>query len=914
MKKFREILNKPGFNTQSIIKSHQNYLAHIIVKENETVKQETLSEHLDLVCTYFLSLVEANEIEPVVDKLITAIFSKKKLSITEEKADFIKKIIAGVILFHDFGKINPNFQHDKMGNKTFNRSLLPLGSKHAHLSSFLFISHFITEAAKKGVIQFDQPSTTDINILKLIYFLSYPITQHHQDLYDFSFFKIAESSFSGYEKFLDDIESDFKLIFPQINHFFFEKINAQGFRSKAIECIIEEYIQPLRQNSESMIEPEFILIKLIFSLLTASDYYATNEFAQDIRISDFGIIDDTLRQKIYKSIYEIPYNKPIKEKVNDPFQKDISALSRISNNNLNKLRETLAGEVLSNLRKNSDRNLFYIEAPTGSGKTNISLLAVAELLNSDRSLNKVFYVLPFTTLITQTLSSIKKAYSLEEKEVAELHSKAALNNSDTKNMDDEENYGKRVGFINGYFYNYPFIILSHIRFFDFMVSDQKTAIYGLHRLANSIVVIDEIQSYNPDLWDKISLILRDFSELLNIKFIIMSATLPKIGELTPHPETLSDPFTYLVTRKNDYFTNPNFASRVSFDFSLLNEGDLSPQQFLEKFSEIHRREKENGSKKFLIEFLTKKFASEFFQLVNASDISSDFDKIVLLTGNLLEPRKKQIINDIKLSGNADILLISTQVIEAGVDIDMDTGFKETSIPDSDEQFAGRINRNASKTGSKVFLFSTGKAGCVYSKDKRYQQKISVETLSDILLTKDFNKLYNNVFKKIDKVNDIKLYADNLSTFCNNINALMFSRISNEFELIKDNTKQVFVPLNIPFEYFLENELKMREISDRYDLTDAQSISGLKLYRKFIDFSTENSGNNFIDKMIIIKEFRFLFSNFVFSVYPLTIEKTLKNFGSEDRAGMFYLRDYHNIYTLDSGLKPGSIADIIDDFI
>mgnify|MGYP000335079520 CR=1 FL=1 len=83
-----------------------------------------------------------------------------------------------------------------------------------------------------------------------------------------------------------------------------------------------------------------------------------------------------------------------------------------------------------------------------------------------------------------------------------------------------------------------------------------------------------------------------------------------------------------------------------------------------------------------------------------------FDEIYLLSGTILEPRRKEIIENLKTSEyrKMRVLLISTQVVEAGVDIDMDLGFKDKSIIDSEEQLAGRINRNVRKQSCKLYVF------------------------------------------------------------------------------------------------------------------------------------------------------------------------------------------------------------------
>ncbi|MFR7823873.1 MAG: DEAD/DEAH box helicase [Odoribacter splanchnicus] len=78
-----------------------------------------------------------------------------------------------------------------------------------------------------------------------------------------------------------------------------------------------------------------------------------------------------------------------------------------SGDHLNRLRTGMAVEVIRTVREHSDDRLFYIEAPTGGGKTNLSMLAVTELMAVHPEIQKVFYVFPYTTLITQTNQTLK---------------------------------------------------------------------------------------------------------------------------------------------------------------------------------------------------------------------------------------------------------------------------------------------------------------------------------------------------------------------------------------------------------------------------------------------------------------------------------------------------------------------------
>ena len=166
----------------------------------------------------------------------------------------------------------------------------------------------------------------------------------------------------------------------------------------------------------------------------------------------------------------------------------------------------------------------------------------------------MFYVFPFTTLITQTYASIKKTLELDDTQIVQLHSKAKYNEKNSDGI-----YGdQKTNFLDNQFMNYPITLLSHVKFFDILTGISKDDNYIFHRLANSIVIIDEIQTYSPDFWSQIVYLLDMYAKNFNIKFIVMSATLPKIGKI------IDSQFIFLVSKENkkQYFQNPNFAKRV----------------------------------------------------------------------------------------------------------------------------------------------------------------------------------------------------------------------------------------------------------------------------------------------------------------------------------------------------------------
>ena len=167
-----------------------------------------------------------------------------------------------------------------------------------------------------------------------------------------------------------------------------------------VEAVFE-HIVAIRKETDAQREASFALyalIKLNSSVLTAADYLATHAYMTGRQVKEAGIYE-----QLDKFVFEYPQEK--------------------SGDHLNRLRTGMAVEVIRTVREHSDDRLFYIEAPTGGGKTNLSMLAVTELMAVHPEIQKVFYVFPYTTLITQTNQTLKNALGLTSTELADLMKK-----------------------------------------------------------------------------------------------------------------------------------------------------------------------------------------------------------------------------------------------------------------------------------------------------------------------------------------------------------------------------------------------------------------------------------------------------------------------------------------------------------
>lgn len=897
MKKFLEYIKGNIFS---------QYHAHI-----NSGKVETLYEHCSLVDEYAKKLIQTHLLEKVIEDLISELV-KKNISSKNKKqvVSFIRSIFDNAIIYHDAGKLNPNFQAKKMKNTAFEYNENILASKHSKISAYFF---FIKHLKKINNLKIE--GSEKLFLLYLSVQFTYPILNHHSPI-------IQKTNFDFNNEFVDTT-------FKNINFACFKTLPDKLLYK--IDGIIENNIlgklsvlKPYNQF------PLFALLKLNYSLLTASDYLATTEFMnQWAEKPDLGILSKELKQKIIlKAETSQSYNQKTYSELENyklEFPKEQK------NDNLNKLRQNLSVEVINGVRANADKNLFYIEAPTGGGKTNLSMLALAEFLRADlkgkiQAITKVFYVFPFTTLITQTHKSVKETLGLEDKELIQLHSKAGFHEKSS-----DGTYGKDIeNYIDYLFVNYPFTLLSHIKFFDILKSNYKTANYLQHRLANSVVIIDELQTYDPKQWDKVIYFIDQYARFFNIKFILMSATLPKLDELLSkdilEANYKKPEFVNLIEDKDRYFQNPNFAGRISFNFDLIET--LKPYKNDEEqyLSELHdylleksvkyQENSETATVHTIIEFIFKKSASKFYKLFD----NELFDELFLLSGTTLEPRRKEIINKLKSSEyrNKNILLVTTQVVEAGVDIDMDIGFKDSSLIDSDEQLAGRINRNVNKQGSTLYLFDFNDAHVIYGKDERYKQikgDLS-DKYQEILKTKNFDKVYTKVMQKKNELNKSPDFV-NLKSYASDLKRLNFENIDENFKLIDSQNTSIYVPIEIDIDIpnssdrnFSESELDFLKQQGKYNKGE-KYVNGEKVWEVYEDI-INNRTDDFTRDKIKMTIMQGILSKFSFSIFTYSKDfLQMKELGvGEEKFGYFYLNYENDVYDYKNGINDENFGKAI----
>ena len=808
-------------NYKNLIKKNNVLLAHWTID-----RTETLVKHMDNTYEVFKKLDKTYNIIPKFLKSLKNMKffkgkNKKEFCLSSSSIEFIKTMFTSAIPIHDIGKINPKFQKEKMNidiqkiidsnnfNK-LNRKLSNMNTYHSMISSIIYIDVFLKDI-------FEMKSITNEEQIILVYFLfsfANSIICHHSNLDN------LETNFSQekLKEFISilDVSEDTYLLFYN-NSFTLRNIVKNNFNF--LDCIKSIHID----DTISI----YIWNKILYSLIIYCDFVSTYCFYKNINIENYSLhnIENLNNLKscfenspIYKGIESFKYNK-----------------NYFKNNGLpiiNELRSEMLLNCRENLLKNKNSKMFNIPAPTGSGKSMISISCALELLEDKK---KLFYIFPINTLATQTRKVLNDIFK-NELDIHEINSITPL--PLTTENDGTIDYSKIL--LDRQILNYESVITSNVNFFNLLFGCDRTSSMGLISLFDSVIILDEIQNYKNSIWRETIEFLYKFSEIMDFKIIIMSATLPNLEELVGFKKNR---FITLLDNSKKYYNHPLFKNRVFINNKLLKKSKVTFQDLTNLIIEEteHRNSiSGRGYSKFLIEFITKKSAVAFYDYIR--DKLPNNYIVYELDGDDNTLKKMQVINECKKENlDKNIVLITTQIIEAGIDIDFDLGAKDAAFPDTDEQFLGRINRSCKKKNCSVFFFNLDKEEYIYRDDYRIGTNIRNPIFFECLKNKDFETMYKKVFEKITEKKDT-----NLNSFMNNF-------YNKELKLMRNKSiyKNMKLIDNETFEIFIPNTIN--------------GIDGEKVWNDFVSL-VDDKYMTYAQKKILLINMREKLNYFTYSIY------------------------------------------------
>ncbi|WP_283692981.1 CRISPR-associated helicase Cas3' [Clostridium perfringens] len=445
---------------------------------------------------------------------------------------------------------------------------------------------------------------------------------------------------------------------------------------------------------------------------------------------------------------------------------------------------------------------IIVIAPTGSGKTETSMLWADKMQNKNRS-KRIFYLLPYTA----SINALYKRFKKEEISVGVLHSKVRsllIREDDILDEKEELELFKK---------NIKQVTIATIFQIVRASFGAKNWEMQLAQFKNSIFIVDEIHCFKIRELAFLLETLRWLKREFNISICIMSASIPKC---------LQD----LIKERLEI---NNIIRATNKDFKLRHRIHYEDNDVFQKIDYI--KEELNKNKKVLI-CVNRVDASQKIY----SDLKSFFKdnkKIKLIHGKFNARDRSIIENDID---NCDVL-IGTQAIEVSLDIDYDILFTEIAPLDSLLQRFGRVNRKGNKGISNIYILKESDR-TFYDEDiinNTYEQIIKIiEDDKGLIFEEKVNSYLNEVYKNID-MEEYNRYRGDIEFFIRNLKVGSINKDVTE-EIINNNKNNnnnniSMLPISLLNKYLkLKEEMKFVEMNELF----------VNANRQFAEYNEENN--------------------------------------------------------------------------
>jgi CRISPR-associated endonuclease/helicase Cas3 len=669
-----------------------------------------------------------------------------KLSISKKEFEKILQITA---LCHDFGKASIFFQK-KLFQDEFKKNVeLDRLSQHGLISAFFgyFIAH-----CKFGLDK------------RLASFIFMVIRCHHLNLDNAeNMQKVEETDIENVlQIFSDGIKKNSNEI-DKIYNYFFE-----------IDSITAEFENFLKTNFSGRRKTMFFWQKLyekndifIFMLLFSLLIYADKE-------------DAIFRDNKIDDLPDLQINSKKVEEFKENYFKDREKTP------LDDAREKIYQNIVGSFNANDIKNkkVFFVELPTGAGKT-LLLYKLALQIKEEQKYQKIFYLLPFITLIEQNADILKSLLEFmgiatnDNRIFLEKHSLSGEFIIDGQK--DEYDIDKKQFLLDTL--ESEFIVTSFHQFFYGVFKRKNALLKRFHQFINSIILIDEVQLIPLDLMYPLTQFFEFMSEIFNCKIIVASATFPNIKSSLCDSYTFDTVKNILSAEENERFFN-RYQIKVDICKSYTIE---------ELYAKID--EKVATNRDLLFRVNTVNTANDIYDYLMSQETSYEKENIFLLTSAIAPITRKKIIKTIKDNAKNNIkqIVVATQLIQAGVDISLEDGFEELAPLDLIIQSMGRRNRSSEKSeiGRADIIKIINKNG--YSGHKIYNQ---CDINHTIKILEEFKTITEQeIYEKglLNKYYNAQVEKRSIDKYFEKLN---FKEIDEEFVLIPNSfSASFFIPLD-----------------------------------------------------------------------------------------------------------------------
>lgn len=609
---------------------------------------------------------------------------------------------------------------------------------------------------------------------ELAIFAYLAIKRHHGNLRNFDDAEEIDGIRDVDPHKLDVLRKQYESLEKEI-YFICDELNIKLPSIDDIEDIIDEMSEVFYDYNDELFDNDdfekYILLKYLFSILI----YLDKEHA------------------IFRTKNELEYNIP--SDLIDKYK-----LSKFGEPKEDNIREIVYRDVIDTLETSDDR-IMSITLPTGTGKTYTCMSAALNLKDKLDKDMKIIYCLPFTSVIDQNFDDYRNAIKTV-KNVEEVSSSDILKHhylSPTDYHKEEFYFDGQEGRFLIQNWQSQIVVTTFIQLFNTLFSNKNSDLIKFNNLSNSIVLLDEVQSIPYKYWDIINKYFKEIAEAMNIYFILITATQPLIfkeGEITE-----------LATKSDFYFKQ---CKRTK----LIIEEEIDKEDFFEYVKDVIY---ENPNKNILVILNTIKLSQELFEEIAYTDDR----KYIYLSTSIIPKERRERISKIKNLENKCVV-VSTQMVEAGVDIDMDIVIRDIAPLDSINQSAGRANReNRGEYIGEVRIVKIKDNNRLVAKNV-YRDQILLQATEESLkgkeevLEENYKEIAQKYFLEVDKNKGDKESKGLKSC----IYCLNFETVDKKFKLIEESDKvQVFIEVDDEAEEVWNKYSSYLKIEDKFERKD-----------------------------------------------------------------------------------------------
>lgn len=352
---------------------------------------------------------------------------------------------------------------------------------------------------------------------------------------------------------------------------------------------------------------------------------------------------------------------------------------------LQRARNSLQAQVFEKV--NEDAEIYLMNMPTGSGKTLCSIkFALERLIKKGKK--HIIYVIPYNSIIDQTVYEFEKIFG-EDCEI--LRHQSSFSYEDAEDIDEDYRNAIKNGTEN---WDAPLIVTTAVQFFESIHSNKRNKLRKLHNMADAVIVFDEAHLMPTEYLQACLQAVAFTTRYLNSEAILLTATMPNFRSLMEKYALKGSKILDLIDDIEDF---------AKFDkCKFVNAGEISNEKLLEMAE---------AAPSALVVTNTKKTAKELYQNAGGQKFylstyltALDRQRIIGEIKEALYKLEKDFPDLENVPESRRIKIFSTSLIEAGVDIDVHTVFRERTGLDSVLQSGGRCNRERKRKAAVTYVF------------------------------------------------------------------------------------------------------------------------------------------------------------------------------------------------------------------